>query len=206
MAGRSLESLQQRYNRAAAAQKRGFMGGGPRGRGPAGGMGGKPKDTRNTIRRLLRYVTQYGVHLVIVFLCMLCSTVTSLIGAYMLRPVINNAVDLAIPAAERVSNLAQMLLMLLLIYLLGIVSNYTQSRIMLHVSQNATERLRVDLFNRLQKLPIRYFDAQSTGEIMSRFTNDVDSIHMMLSTAVTSLASGTVTLIGTFCFMVTTNI
>lgn len=206
MAGRSLESLQQRYNRAAAAQKRGFMGGGPRGRGPAGAMGGKPKDTRNAIRRLLRYVIQYKLHLFVVLLCMLCSTTTSLIGSYMLRPVINTAWDSAVPAEQRVSSLAQMLVMLLLIYLMGIASNYTQSRLMLHVSQHATERLRLDLFNSLQKLPIRFFDAQSTGEVMSRFTNDVDSIHMMLSTALTSLVSGVVTLIGTFCFMITTNV
>ncbi len=213
MAGRDLESLQKRYNKAAVAGKGGMMGGpgrgpGGPGRGPGGprGMGGKPKNTKNTIKRLVKYVSKYKFHLVFVILCMLCSTATSLIGGYMLRPVINNAADVTKSVDDRILYLAQILTLLAGIYLVGIVSNYVQARIMLVVSQNATERIRNDLFEKLQKLPIRYFDNQSTGEIMSRFTNDVDNIDMMLNNTLTSLVSGTVSLIGTFIFMITTNI
>lgn len=207
MAGRSLESLQQRYNRAAVDKRRGMMGPGRRGPGPGmRGDGAKPKHTRDTIRRLLKYVGKYKLYLVLVLICMLCSTATSLIGSYVLRPVINTAADISIPAAERVASLGQMVLMLGLIYLLGIGSAYLQARLMLIVSQNSTEALRNDLFNRLQGLPIRFFDRQSTGEIMSRFTNDVDNIHMMLSHTLTSMVSGACTLVGTFVFMLTTNV
>ncbi len=92
------------------------------------------------------------------------------------------------------------------VYLIGILSSYLQARLMLHVSQNATERIRGDLFARLQEKPIRYFDANTTGELMSRFTNDVDNIDVMMNNSLTSLVSGTITLIGTFLFMITTNI
>ena len=169
-------------------------------------MGGKPKNMKNTIKRLLGYVAKYKFHLIFVLLCMLCSTGTSLVGGYMLRPIINNAADFTKSVDERILYLAQVLTMLAGIYLVGIVSNYVQARIMLVVSQSATERIRNDLFEKLQRLPIKFFDNQSTGEVMSRFTNDVDNIDMMLNNTLTSLVSGTVSLIGTFVFMVTTNI
>lgn len=210
MAGRNLESLQKQYNKAAVAAKGGMPGRGPGGpgRGPGGprGMGGKPKNMKSTIKRLVGYVAKYKFLLILVLLCMLCSTGTSLIGGYMLRPIINNAADVTKSMDARILYLAQVLTMLAGIYLVGIVSNYVQARIMLVVSQSATERIRNDLFEKLQRLPIKFFDDQSTGEVMSRFTNDVDNIDMMLNNTLTSLVSGTVSLIGTFIFMVTTNI
>lgn len=212
MAGRSLESLQKQYNKAAQAERSGMPGPVGRGRGPGGpgqrgrGPGGKPKNTKKTIKRLVGYVAQYKLRLVFVLICMLCSTGTSLVGGYILRPVINNAVDLSVSAADRIANLAQILIVLACVYLIGIASNYIQARLMLSVSQAATEKIRNDLFNKLQKLPIRYFDSQNTGEIMSRFTNDVDNIDMMMNNSLTSLVSGTISLIGTFIFMITTNI
>ena len=134
MAGRDLESLQKQYNKAAVAAKGGMPGRGPGGpgRGPGGprGMGGKPKNMKNTIKRLLGYVAKYKFHLVFVLLCMLCSTGTSLIGGYMLRPIINNAADMTKSVDDRILYLAQILTLLAGIYLVGIVSNYVQARIM----------------------------------------------------------------------------
>ncbi len=92
------------------------------------------------------------------------------------------------------------------IYLVGIISTYLQARLMLYISQNATQRIRNDLFNKLQNLPVRFFDSNTTGEIMSRFTNDVDNIDMMLNHTLTQITSGVISLIGTFVFMVSTNI
>lgn len=208
MAGRSLEALQQRYNSVAADGKRGRFG--PPGRGPGGRGGvrakGKPKNTAATVKRLWKYVSKYKFRLLCVVLCMLCSTATALVGAYIMRPIINTVADSATPAEERVAYLAQILLMMAGIYLVGIASNYLQARLMLSVSQNATEKLRNDLFNALQGLPVRYFDRESTGGIMSRFTNDVDNIDVMLNNTLTQVVSGTISLVGTFCFMVYTNI
>ena len=108
--------------------------------------------------------------------------------------------------AERISYLGLAVLFLGCVYLVGVVASYCQSRMMLTVSQGAVARLREELFGKLQSLPVRYYDTKSTGEIMSRFTNDVDNIGMMLDHTLVSLISGSVTLIGTFVMMVYTNI
>ncbi len=241
MAKRSLQDLQRQYNKSVKDPKRG-MPMGPRGGGPGGprGMGGKPKNTSATIKRLWSYVAKYKLRLLLVVFCMLFSTVTSLIGSYMLAPIINRITLAVMPDAditftavgkvadgvvERFSNLTFIeaimskgtyaevmtyvlaaIILMLCIYLLGIISTYIQSRIMLSVSQNATERIRNELFEKLMRLPTRYFDKTPTGETMSRFTNDVDNIDVMLNNSLTSLVSGSITLIGTFVFMITTNL
>lgn len=92
------------------------------------------------------------------------------------------------------------------VYLVSIATEYLMARLMLMVSQNATEAIRNDLFIALQKLPVRYYDSNTTGEIMSRFTNDVDNIETMMSGTLTNLISGAISLVGTLVFMVTTNI
>ena len=92
------------------------------------------------------------------------------------------------------------------VYLMAIFTEYLQARLMLTVSQNATEALRNDLFTALEKLPVRYFDGNTTGEIMSRFTNDIDNVDTMMNNTLISLVSGIISLIGTFLFMITTNV
>ena len=92
------------------------------------------------------------------------------------------------------------------IYVVSIICSYLEARLMLSVSQNSVEAIRNDLFAKLQKLPVKYFDSNPTGEVMSRFTNDIDNIDVMLNNSLTSVVSGLVTIIGTFVFMLTTNI
>ena len=250
---RSLSELQKQYN---SSSKNGGFGGpggprggggpGPRGRGPAG-MGGKPKNARKTIGRLLSYVGKYKVLLFVVFFFMMINTVLSLIGGYLTRPIINQlteyvglkvdpevlsspiyqALDKAIlsvkdsavgfignfvgdgfneKAAAVMFYIAATIIVLVCIYLFTIITNYLQARVMMTISQNSIEKIRNDLFVKLQKLPVRYFDTHPTGEIMSRFTNDVDNIDVMFNNSLTSIVSGIISLVGTFVFMVTTNI
>ena len=208
MAARTLEELQKQYG---ARKRKGDKGGmppmGPR-RGPGGpGMRahGKPKDTKKTVKRLLSYLSPYRFRLVLVLVCMLFSTASSLVGGYILRPVINSLVEPNKTPAERLAYLAGILVVIAAIYLCGIAAAYLQGRIMLSVSLGATERLRNDLFNKVQNLPVRVFDNDANGEIMSRFTNDVDNIDMMLNNTVVSLISGSITLAGTVCMMIYTN-
>ena len=92
------------------------------------------------------------------------------------------------------------------VYLISAFGSYLQSRLMLSVSQNSIKTIRDDLFKALQRLPVRYFDSHPTGEIMSRFTNDVDNIDVMLNNSLTSIVSGVISLTGTFIFMLTTNV
>lgn len=233
---RNLEQLTKQYGKAAPG-KGGMM---PGRRGPGGPGGprgprltGKPKNTAKTIGRMLGYVSQYKLRLIGVALLMLTSTISSLIGSYMLAPVIDKITSIVAPhitlkispiqkiadsVISRTSVYTKLLagdniyayiiaalIILAVVYICGVAAQYLQARIMLSVSQGAVEKIRNDLFKKLQKLPVRYFDANPTGETMSRFTNDIDNIDVMLNHALTSLCSGTVTLIGTFVFMVTTN-
>lgn len=108
-------------------------------------------------------------------------------------------------AAEITIYIISAITILALVYLVGIVTTYLQARIMLSISQGAIEQIRKDLFLKMQKLPVRFYDSNSTGELMSRYTNDVDNIGMMLDNSLVSVISGTVTLVGTFIFMLTTN-
>ena len=229
---RNLEQLLKQYAKASSPEKRPRMGGpGFRGRDPR--MAGKPKNTGKTISRMLGYVAKYKFRLVFVAVLMILSTVTSLIGAYMLAPIIDRITREVAPHIQLNTSIVQQfadsvilkvtpftqsfmgdnvyayilaaIIILLSVYIIGVLSQFLQARIMLSVSQGAVIKIRNDLFQKLQKLPVRYFDQNPTGETMSRFTNDIDNIDVMLNNALTSLFSGSITLIGTFVFMITTN-
>ena len=208
MAGtRSLEELQKQYATTGKPGGRGPMGGGPRrGGGPGVRAKGKPKNMRVTVARLLSYVTKYRFQLVLVFLFMFINTVTSLYAGFQLRPIINTLIEPTLTAEQRIAGLASTLLILSCVYAVGIVTNYVQARLMLKISQNTTEALRRDLFNAVQELPVRFFDGTPTGETMSRFTNDIDSIDMMINHSLTGMVSGVINLVGTFCMMLYTNV
>lgn len=230
---RDLSALQKQYNSSASAQRRGPGGpGGPRGR--MGGMGGKSslKNARKTVKRILGYLAKYKLRIFVVLLCMLANTLASLCCSYLLAPIINKltlavtgeeqpmsnierladniisrftgAVNTAV-RSEMMSYILTVIVIFAVVYLVGILTSYIQARLMLSISQKTIESLRNDLFSKLQRLPIRYFDSNPTGEIMSRFTNDIDNIDMMINNSLTSIISGTVSLIGTFVFMITTN-
>ncbi|GFI45471.1 putative ABC transporter ATP-binding protein [Lachnospiraceae bacterium] len=92
------------------------------------------------------------------------------------------------------------------IYLIGVVAQYLQQRIMVGISQNAILKLRGDLFGKLQKLPVRYYDTNNHGDVMSRFTNDVDAVGEMLISTVVQLISGSINIVGTFSLMLYTNV
>ena len=205
MAKRQLSELQKLYAREVKAA--GGMPGRPGGGRPGGPRPkGKPKNTKQTVSRLWKYVADYKLSLILVIILMMCSTVTSLAGSYILRPVINNVADRSVPGNERLENLLIILVVIALIYLVGILANYFQQRLMLKIAQNAVEKLRNDLFIKLQELPVRFFDSNSTGDLMSRFTNDIDNINTMINSTIVQLVSGTVTLVGTFIMMVWTNV
>ena len=207
MAGRTLERLQQRYNSSAAAGEGAKNAMPKRHHGPGKGMAmGKPKDAGKTIGRIFSYIGRYWPRLIVVLLCLLLSTAATMIAGYLLRPILNQVADLNVPAAERVSSLLSMLIVLLSTYIVGVLATFLQYRLMVGVSQSAVERIRRDLFAKLQKLPVRYFDTHNNGEIMSRFTNDVDNIGQMLDNSVISMISGAATLVGTLVMMIYTNI
>ena len=198
-------SLKKRYaGRVAAAPKRRGMGRGPGPGAPRGG--GRPKSTGAALKRLLSYLEADRLRMGIAFFCVIVNTVATLTGSYMLRPIINRFIAPPDGSPGNVAGLFKGLTMMACVYLLGVIANYLQSRLMLEVAQSALVRIRTDLFTKMQKLPVRFYDTSSNGDLMSRFTNDVDTIGNMLSSTLVQLFSGTLSIIGTLFLMLYTNI
>ena len=215
MAKRTLENLQKQYNSSAASDSRkgppmpgpGGPRGGPGGPGGPRGMGGKPKgDAKKVVARLLSYIGAYKYLLVLAFVFLILSTLAGTAASYLLRPIVNAMVDTARTLDERLAYVVRVVVMLLIVYGVQVVMQYAQAKIMLTISQNAMAKLRRDLFAKIERLPVKFFDNESHGEIMSRFTNDVDNVATMFDSTLTSLVSGTLTLIATFSVMCYTNI
>ena len=213
MAKRTLSDLQKQYNASAAPQKNNMPPIGPR-RGPGPGGRGmpvqKPKgDAKKVIGRLLGYIGAYKYLLFAALAFVALTAVSGTVASYLLRPILNivSGEEMSgAPVADKLKQILFYITVLVCIYAANIGAQYLQAKLMLHISQNSMKRLRHDLFKKVQKLPIKFFDNESHGEIMSRFTNDVDNIAMMLDHTLTSLVSGVVTLVATFVFMCTTNI
>jgi ATP-binding cassette subfamily B protein len=168
--------------------------------------GGQPKNSGAVIRRLLTYLQPDRFMIMAALIFVLVSTAANLAGSYMLRPIINTYIAPVDGSRGSVSGLAGAILVMAAVYLTGVLASYLQSRIMLTVAQSALLRIRTDLFARMQKLPVRFYDTNSNGDLMSRFTNDVDTIGNMLSSTLLQLFSGTLSIIGTLVLMLYTNL
>ncbi|MBP5312944.1 MAG: ABC transporter ATP-binding protein [Clostridia bacterium] len=230
---RSIDELKKQYNSAAPGNAPKGMGMG-RGRGPGNTGEGKPKEAGKTIARVFSYMKGHRIKFALVLVLMLLNTVFSLVGGYITAPIIDNltlavmpeaninmtdiekAVDgfiknvlSAIPGdsttAWIIKYITAAAVVLGVVYLFSILAAYIQHRLMVSISAGVLKVIRDDLFEKLQRLPVRYFDSKPVGEIMSRFTNDIDNLENMINNSLTSLISGMVTLIGTFIFMITTS-
>lgn len=169
---------------------------------------GKPKDLKKTVARLASYLVHERKWLMIAIVCAIVNTVATLVASYFLRPIINtfiyydpNEIDLS----GRLAGLFKALAIMAVIYLIGVITLWLQQRLMLTVSQRSLKHMRNDLYCKMQTLPMKYFDNNSTGDIMSRFTNDVDTVGEMLNTTLIQLISGIITLVGTVVLMIVTN-
>ena len=176
-------------------------------RGPGGMMrgGGKPKNAFKTLARLLGYLSHERKLLIFALVSALVYTVASLTSSYMLRPVLNLLTEEGKTPAERMGALAVGIFLMALVYAISISSQWLQQRVMLAVSQRSLKRMRSDLYKKIQSLPIRYFDTHRSGDIMSRFTNDVDTVGEMLNTTLIQIISGAITIVGTVVLMIYTN-
>lgn len=172
--------------------------GGP-GHGPGGGPKGgfrKPKDLRGTLGKLMRYLGRYKAHLVVVAFLLVISSACTVGGSYLIKPLIN---DYILPGDFR--GLAKMLCVMAAVYIVGAACSFGYARIMVHVSQNTVAKIRADLFERMQKLPLKYFDTHTHGELMSRYTNDIETVSEALNNSFGSLISCTLNFTGTIIMM-----
>ena len=165
----------------------------------------KPKNTKATAKRLFSHLEQEKHKIAAAFVCVLVSSASTLCGSYLLRPIINGLIDSTKTSQQKITSLMAGLALMAVVYVLGVGATYLQGRIMISVSQGTLKRIREHLFRKVQKLPVRYFDTNPTGDIMSRFTNDVDIIGEMLNSTLVQIFSGTITLIGTLALMLYTN-
>ena len=199
------ERFAKKYSSAGGAERKemNVMGR----RGPGGMMrgGGKPKNALKTFTRLLGYLSHERKLLIFALISALVYTVASLTSSYMLRPVLNLLTEEGRTPTERMRALAVGIFLMALVYAISISSQWLQQRVMLAVSQRSLKRMRSDLYKKIQSLPIRYFDTHRSGDIMSRFTNDVDTVGEMLNTTLIQIISGAITIVGTVVLMIYTN-
>jgi ATP-binding cassette subfamily B multidrug efflux pump len=131
----------------------------------------KPKNSKQVIQRLWKYLSRQKILLLIIIALLLINTGTTLMASYLLRPIINKYI-----LPHNIPGLIKMIILLLSIYLFGAIAAIFQNRLMIIVAQKTISIIRVDLFSRIQSLPLKFFDSHNHGELMSRFTNDVDNI------------------------------
>lgn len=159
----------------------------------------KPKNTRKTLAGLWQYLRRYRFLLAVAFAMVLLNIGASLAATSYLQPIIDNflqPVGGGLSAAARLQGLTRGATVLFCIYLVSCAAAYGQSRLMVHIAQHTINDVRQDLFKHLQTLSIRYFDTHTHGEIMSRFTNDVDTLNDALQNGLTTLFSSVITLAG----------
>lgn len=160
----------------------------------------RPKDMKGTFKKLMGYVGKYKGSLVLVAVCLLISSAASVATSYLLKPLLN---DYIIPGDF--PGLFKMLLVMGGMYLLSSLCSFAYARIMVHVAQHTVAALRQDLFNRLQQLPVSYYDRHQSGDLMSRFTNDIDTVSEMLNSSFASIISNVLTFVGTVVMMIVLN-
>ncbi|MBQ8389700.1 MAG: ABC transporter ATP-binding protein, partial [Oscillibacter sp.] len=153
----------------------------PGGPGPRGGFQ-KPKDLKATISKLMRYLGRYKVHLCVVAVLLVVSSVCSVGGSFLIKPLIN---DYILPGDF--PGLAGMLVFMAAVYITGAACSYGYARIMVHVSQNTVARIREELCEKMQRLPLKFFDTHTHGELMSRYTNDIETVSEALNNSFGSL-------------------
>ena len=143
------------------------------------------------------YLGRYKALLVIVVILLFISAACSVAGSYLIKPLIN---DYILPGDF--IGLAKMLCVMAGVYVVGAVCSYGYARIMVHVAQNTVAKLRADLFNKMQKLPLKFFDTHTHGELMSRYTNDIETVSEALNNSFASLISCSLTFVGTVVMMI----
>ena len=166
------------------------------------------KKKGNTIKRLLSYIGKsYKLYFAIVIVCILFSAIAGVIGSLFLRVVIDDYITPLLTQDSPVfTGLMRIVLMMAAIYLLGVISTLFYNRMMVTIAQGILKEIRDEMFAHMQKLPIKYFDTNSHGDIMSHYTNDTDTLRQMLTQSLPQVFSSVVTIVAVFAAMVATSI
>ncbi len=167
------------------------------------GDGRKARDPKRTISRLLGYVAQYKAVLILVVLCILLSAVAQAASSASLGTLVDDYVTPMLRGEN--PNLMGFLCMMAGIYLVGIVASFLYNFLMVKVGQGTQKTIRDQMFSHMQRLPVRYFDTHPVGDVMSRYTSDIDTLRQMISMAIPQCISSAATLIVVFLTMIITS-
>ena len=174
--------------------------------GRARGIGPKPKlkNPKETFTRLISYCfSKYKLQMVIVIICIVLSVLASLFGNMFLQILFDKYMTpLEKGEMKGYAKLVKALIFMGCIYLVGVCSSFCYNKIMVYVTQGTLKKLRSDLFTKMEKLPIKYFDTHAHGDIMSVYTNDVDTLRQMISQSMPQLINSSITVIGTVICMI----
>lgn len=162
----------------------------------------KPKSAGRTLGRVLGYMLKQKWLLLLVTVFVLISAGAGVTGNYMLKPIINKGIIPMIGVqSPNVGPLLQMLSVTGVVYLAGALCTYVYNRLMIQISNRTLNSIRKDLFEKMEDLPISFFDSHTHGELMSRFTNDVDTLREAISQGFTNILTSAITVAGTFIMM-----
>lgn len=198
--------------RTPKVNQRGTGGRGPgsRGHGPGGPRGPRPKieNPGRLLKRVLGYTFKdYAIHWIVVVICIVITVLASLQGTLFMQTLID---DYIVPLLGRenpdFSPLAAAIGRVACFYGLGVLASFTQSRLMIYVTQGTQRNLRNDLFGKMEELPIRYFDTHAHGDIMSIYTNDIDTMRQMISQSIPQLLNSAISVVSTLAAMLVLDI
>ena len=170
---------------------------GPRGRGVE-----KPKDAKGTFKRLLVYFGEYKLSILIGLICVGLNALAGVASNYFLKPIINEAILPFVGSqSPDYSRLISILLTMVAIYAVGTLASYLQSRLLGDMTASIQEKIRYEVFDHMQTLPLKYYDTHTIGDMMSRYTSDIGTLRQMLAQALPNLLSSAITFIGVFFTM-----
>ena len=163
---------------------------------------------RKTIKRLLTYVTEgYKIQLVVVLISIIVSALVGVIGTQFIKYLIDDFITPLVQSQmPDYTALFNVIMIMAGIYLVGVICTYTYNRLMINISQGVLNKIRKQMFSHMQKLPIRYFDSRTHGEIMSTYTNDVDTLRQMLSQSIPQVFSACISMVAVLIAMFATNL
>jgi ATP-binding cassette subfamily B protein len=190
--------------------KRGPLGGEPMGGGPGGGMmrgGEKARDFKGTMSTLIQYLAEYKTKIILVLLAASTSTIFSILSPKILGKATTKLYEGVVAQIAGTGTgidftyIGQIMLLLIGLYLLSALLSYTQGWIMTDIAMKLTYRFRKEISEKINRMPLRYFDGTTHGEVLSRITNDVDTINQTLNQSMTQIVTSVVTMIGVLVMM-----
>ena len=161
-----------------------------------------------TIKRLLKYVTKgFKLQLAVVLISIIISALVGVLGVQFIKYLIDDFITPLLGSSNPdFTALLNVIIIMGVIYLIGVICTYLYNRLMINISQGVLNQIRKEMFTHMQKLPIRYFDSRTHGDIMSTYTNDVDTLRQVLSQSIPQVFSAIVSMVAVLAAMFATNI